>query len=160
METNFHDPSTISERSLSKQFLSDSLWLQGRVAVWMSSKLFQICMQRGCSCHRCSCWWWTLPWVHRGRWARLDGYILVDIVSTIYLDVLTCRNWIDNCLINFFVRCLRQDLRFASWVEKRFDIHLILCLERPCSNQIIECSLDWQYFRGRKILKVYLRAIR
>ena len=74
--------------------------------------------------------------------ARLDGYILVDIVSTIYLDVLTCRNWIDDCLINFFVRCLHQDLRFASWVDKRFDIHSILCLEHPCSNHIIECSLD------------------
>jgi len=44
-------------------------------------------------------------------WAVLDGNIFVNIVSA---NVLTCRDWIDKCLTNFFVQCSVQD-RFGSY---------------------------------------------
>jgi hypothetical protein len=66
--------------------------------------------------------WHNLEDVTPG-WTRLNRTIIVNIISTIHFEVLTCGDEINNSAVNFLIRCFCQYLRLASLVEKGLDVH-------------------------------------
>lgn len=68
----------------------------------------------------------------------------IDIIPTIYFHVLilTCIDCIDNCLIDFNVRCFSQDVKSSSWVKEGFNVHLVCFLKGPCNQSVRKQALS------------------